>query len=57
MPFTELEAVAGAIAVGIPENTAMKLGASMMFGDRSFRRVAVPGLLAIGLATALARTV
>jgi uncharacterized membrane protein (DUF4010 family) len=45
---------ASAIAVGILVNTALKLGASVVFGGPRFRRIAVPGLLALGAATALA---
>ena len=45
---------ASAIAVGILVNTAMKSVASLIFGDRSFRRVALPGLIGLGVATALA---
>jgi len=49
-----VEIAASAIAVGILVNTAMKLGISVAFGGRAFQRVAVPGLLGLGVATALA---
>jgi uncharacterized membrane protein (DUF4010 family) len=48
------EVAASAIAVGILVNTAMKLGAGIAFGSSAFRWVALPGLLGLGAATALA---
>lgn len=48
------ELAASAIAVGILANTALKLGLSLVLGGTAFRRVAVPGLLGLGVVTALA---
>lgn len=46
------ELAARVIAFGIVANTALKLGISVAFGSPSYRRVAVPSLIALGLATA-----
>ena len=48
------ELAASAIAVGILANTALKLTLSIVLGGRAFRRVAVPGLLGLGIVTGLA---
>ena len=45
---------ASAIAVGILVNTVMKLAVCLAFGGAKFRRIAVPGLLALGAATVVA---
>lgn len=48
-----LSAAAAAIGVGIVSNTALKLGVATALGGAGFRRVAIPGLLILGLATGL----
>lgn len=48
------ELAASAIAVGILVNTALKLGLSIVLGGTVFRRVAVPGLMGLGVVTGLA---
>jgi uncharacterized membrane protein (DUF4010 family) len=45
---------ARAIAVGLLSNTALKLGLVLFLGAPRFRRVAAPGLLALGAAVVLA---
>jgi uncharacterized membrane protein (DUF4010 family) len=45
---------ASAIALGILVNTAMKLAAAIAFGGSTFKRIVVPGLVALGAATGLA---
>jgi uncharacterized membrane protein (DUF4010 family) len=54
----QLTAVAAqAVVIGILANTGLKLAMSAILGDSAFRRVAVPGLLALGAATALSLAV
>jgi uncharacterized membrane protein (DUF4010 family) len=48
------ETAARAIAVGIVANTALKIGIAAVLGRGRFRRVAIMGLLALGLAVGLA---
>ena len=54
VPAMTPEIAAVAIAVGILVNTAMKLGLSVVFGGNAYRRVAVPGLIGLGIATGIA---
>ena len=44
---------AQAIAVGLLTNTILKLGLVLVVGSAGFRRVAGPGLLALGIALAV----
>jgi uncharacterized membrane protein (DUF4010 family) len=48
------ELAAMAIVVGILVNTVMKLGLSIAFGGKEYRRIVVYGLAGLGVATALA---
>jgi uncharacterized membrane protein (DUF4010 family) len=51
------ELAASAITIGILANTGLKLTVGASLGGASFRRVVVPGLLGLGIATGVALAV